>query len=717
MERFAPFAAAGCAAFVSCALACAFGTIAAVLLAALFIAAILFLILSKPFPSRRIWFFILIAATLVLIRYIMSYYINFQTISQYTGETRSLECQITDILPQNNGVRYTVSIPSATGSHRLKAYLWASSDMAAGQIGETFTGEAAFYPRPDSRWEESSLYGSRIHLKGKIIIGGFTQSERLFPESVSSKFRQKTARMISNVLPDQRGALLCAVLTGDRSRLSNASLQILRRAGLSHILALSGLHLSVLSGLFSHLPIWKTRKSKKWLALLGISIILAYCFFTGASNSILRAAGMWILIYISQILERPYHNINALGASVLILTLINPFSAASISMWYSAGSTLAILWFSPKMSESAHHLIRQKPYKKILFSILTPVFASISALTAVIPISWAAGYTISLASPISSLAASLLLPLILGFGLLGCLPVPILSEVFLHISGLFSGLLNLVVLWISKIPFSVVPKGMTWIIPCLAGTFVIGALCLHDGRKGTLLSGTFWIVILFSVSSLSYTICMKNITRIIIPAETNCAVVSRNHTHFLIGEITSIREAECLASVLEDYHIRHLELAVLNNRVGGELEPLSNQAEISVLAAPSQPGSKEFLRYAGQFIPLEKMSFSFGEDISISIVPFDSGYTLSMQADGVSLLQFLESSAIIDLDIYPKHQIVFLPLVQAKGIHLLPSDYNIVTASTDSYNIYHAPRSAEMVYASEKNAVFTIKNGSVALQK
>ena len=88
-----------------------------------------------------------------------------------------------------------------------------------------------------------------------------------------------------------------------------------------------------------------------------------------------------------------------------------------------------------------------------------------------------------------------------------------------------------------------------------------------------------------------------------------------------------------------------------------------------------------------------------------------------MQADGVSVLNFLENSAIIDLDIYPKHQIVFLPVVRAEGIHLLSSDYNIVTESTDSYNIYQAPRSAEMVYTTEKDAVFTIKNGSVALQK
>lgn len=717
MEQFAPFAAAGCAAFFSCALACAFGTAAAVPLAALLIAAILFLILSKPFPSRRIWFFILIAAALALIRYIICYHTNLQTVSQYAGETRSLECQITDILPQANGVRYTVSIPTEKGAQRLRAYLWANSDMAAGQIGETFTGQASFYSRPSSRWEESSLYGNRIHLKGKIIIGNFTQSESLFPESISSKLRQKTARNISNVLPGQRGALLCAVITGDRSRLSNTSQKILQRAGLSHILALSGLHLSVISGLISHLPIWKTDKRKKWQALLGIPVILAYCFFTGASNSILRAAGMWILIFISQILDRPYHNINALGASVLMLALINPFSAASVSMWYSAGSTLAILWFSPKLSEPVFRLIRQSRYKKALYSVFTPVFASISALTAAIPISWAAGYTISLVSPVSSLAASLLLPFMLGFGLLGCLPVPILSEGFLHISGLFSSLLNLTVLWISKIPFSVVPKGMTWIIPCLAGTFIIGAICLHDGRKSSLLSGTFWVVILFSVSSLSYTVCMKDLTRIIVPAGTNCAVVSRNRTHLLIGKINNIREAERLVSVLEDYHIRCLELAVLNNRVGGELEPLSSQVKISVLAAPSQPGSREFLRYADKFIPFEKMSLSFGEEISIAIAPFDSGYTLSMQADRVNVLSFLENSAVIHLDIYPKHQIVFLPVVRAEGIHLLPSDYNIVTGSTDPYNIYHAPRSAEMVYTTEKDAVFTIKNGSVALQK
>jgi len=386
-------------------------------------------------------------------------------------------------------------------------------------------------------------------------------------------------------------------------------------------------------------------------------------------------------------------------------------------MWYSAGSSLAILWISPKLSDLVQRFSLNRPCKKFLSAVSAPVFAGISAMAAAIPISWAAGYTISLMAPVSSLAASVLLPFILGFGLLGCFPVPVLSKMFLYISGLFSGLLNLSAAWIAKIPFSVVPQGMLWLLPCLIGTFVIGAFCLRDGRKTALLSGFFWCIIMFSVSSISYTLCTRDLTRIIIPAGTSCAVISRNRTHLLIGEIGSVRESEQIAETLENYHIQRLELAVLNNRAGGELEPLARQAKIVLLAAPPQPGSGEFLRSADGFTPLEEMTFSLGEKISAAVTPFEEGYTLSVTADGIKLLNFFENCDIIGLDVYPRHQIVMLPGARAEGIETLPSDYSIITKNTDFYNLYYAPRAAEMVHAEEKDVIFTIKNGAAALQK
>ena len=71
----------------------------------------------------------------------------------------------------------------------------------------------------------------------------------------------------------------------------------------------------------------------------------------------------------------------------------------------------------------------------------------------------------------------------------------------------------------------------------------------------------------------------------------------------------------------------------------------------------------------------------------------------------------------MELDVYPRHQLVFLPAVRAEGIDSLPSDYNIATERTDPYNVYHAPRAARMVFAGEKEIIFTVKNGAVKLQK
>jgi len=326
MDRFAPFAAAGFTAFVSCGLACAFGSSVSIILAILSTLTICFLLFSKNFPGRRIWLFILASMAISLARYTYCEHSNFQAVSQYAQGTYGIECQITDIFPQSNGVRYTVSIAVPAGKiKRLRGYLWASSDMAAGEIGETFTGQVWIYPRSETRWQESSLYSNRIHLRGRLIAGNFHPSEKLLAETKAAKFRKDVSRFISSILPNQQGALLCAVLTGDRSRLSSTSEQNLRRAGLSHILALSGLHLSVCAGLLSCLPVLKSPRGRKVKSLLGILWIGIYCFFTGAPNSLLRAGGMWFLIFLSELLDRPYHNTNALGLSVLVLVLANPF--------------------------------------------------------------------------------------------------------------------------------------------------------------------------------------------------------------------------------------------------------------------------------------------------------------------------------------------------------------------------------------------------------
>ena len=69
------------------------------------------------------------------------------------------------------------------------------------------------------------------------------------------------------------------------------------------------------------------------------------------------------------------------------------------------------------------------------------------------------------------------------------------------------------------------------------------------------------------------------------------------------------------------------------------------------------------------------------------------------------------------MDVYPRHQLVILPPVRAEGIDSLPSDYNVVTGKTDPYNLYHAPRTAQMVSAGEAEVCFTVKDGAISLQK
>jgi len=110
MSRFAPFAIAGCSAFLACALACAIGPAAALPLSVLSLLAFILLLLVKTFPDRRSWLFLLLAASVSLARYTWASRTMAEPIAQYAGSTCRVEGQITSILPQSGGVRYTVSL-------------------------------------------------------------------------------------------------------------------------------------------------------------------------------------------------------------------------------------------------------------------------------------------------------------------------------------------------------------------------------------------------------------------------------------------------------------------------------------------------------------------------------------------------------------------------------------------------------------------------------
>lgn len=726
----APLTAAGFSAFCASALAFWLGARASVLLGALFLFAFFCVLFTADnrVPHRRILLFALAAAAAATGRCAWVTHSVLEPVQRMEGTVWAVEGQITDILPQDGGVRYTVraELPESGLEHPVKLYLWASSDLAAASPGDTVSGTAYFYEySTDSRLERAARVSNGVYLHGTLKECEFEESRVLLPETVFSILRQRLSRTIAYAIPDQHGALVCALLCGDRSRLDAGLERDIRTAGLSHILAISGFHLSVVASIL-RLLVGKLRPSVR--SAVCISGIIGYALLTGASYSVIRAGMMWTLLLIAEAVFRRYDSVNALGAAVLVMVLFQPLVSVSLSMWYSCQATLAILvltrpaahFFSEKLRLSAQEKEKAVPGKirgRAARILLDSCCASLCACVAVLPISWAVGNTISLLSPVSTVAAGIfLLPLMLGgllTGLVSWMPFRfgILAKLTGLLSGAFAGLISM----LAGIPFAALPRKIEWIPIWMLGLFLTAIVCIYFRKeKGMLLSGVVWSLFSLLLSFLGYRAMTFDLTRVVIPSGTECVIVSRENAHFLVGSLHSEYEGELAAKTLQDYGIRHLELAVLGEWNGAALEALCREAKMETLYTSGFAG-QAMLRYADSAFSLEPAEISVDDGLSIEIMESGGGYVFSVSLDEVGMLIFSPEYDIMDLDIYPFHDLVLLPGARAEGIDHLPAAYNIVTANTDEYNRYHAPRAAEMVDAQHQDAVFYIRDGGVKL--
>ncbi len=138
--------------------------------------------------------------------------------------------------------------------------------------------------------------------------------------------------------------ILKGVLVGDKSDFSDALYKKFSYAGLSHIVAVSGMHLSILFALLAFL-LQKFPISYKKSLMFSVPILFLFVAAANFTPSVCRAGIMMLVMIISVFLNQRYSPINALFISLAIILWITPYSLFSKSLTLSFGATLGILVF------------------------------------------------------------------------------------------------------------------------------------------------------------------------------------------------------------------------------------------------------------------------------------------------------------------------------------------------------------------------------------
>lgn len=207
------------------------------------------------------------------------------------------------------------------------------------------------------------------------------------------------------------GGILSALLIGEREYLPDQVRLDFKRIGISHILALSGLHLAILSVLIERLLSFMKVKKKARLAFTAL-FILFYMALTGFSASVVRAGIMVILSCVLFLASRSKDSITSLSMAVFIICLFKPHAIFDISLQLSSLSTFGIIAFA-EFAVKENLMKNQGRFVKYLVSgILTSVFA----ISATIWISTSAFGGFSLLGPFATLIFSPIVELVMNLG-------------------------------------------------------------------------------------------------------------------------------------------------------------------------------------------------------------------------------------------------------------------------------------------------------------
>lgn len=170
------------------------------------------------------------------------------------------------------------------------------------------------------------------------------------------------------------------LLLGDDSDLSFSQENDFQSSGIRHVIAVSGLHVSIL---FSVVYLLTGKKSTLTL-LVGLPVLLLFAAVAGFTPSVVRACIMQGLMILAMAAQREYDPANALGTAVLVLLLLNPLTAASVSFQLSVASTAGIYAFSGRIRD--RWLQKRKKPGRLLRWLIGSVSVSLGATVTTVPL-------------------------------------------------------------------------------------------------------------------------------------------------------------------------------------------------------------------------------------------------------------------------------------------------------------------------------------------
>jgi competence protein ComEC len=289
--------------------------------------------------------------------------------------------------------------------------------------------------------------------------------------------RDRMSRAIHRLLPPDEAALLAAVTLGERSGLPRRVSEAFLGSGTYHIVAISGLNVSLLAGAL-YLLLKAIRVPARVGALLSMGLITFYAAMAGGSPSVVRAAVMADVYLLALVLDREADSWNSLALSSLILLLWQPLFLFDAGFQLTFVATWAIL--------AAVDRVPLDRIPALWRWAVAPVVVSVAAFLGTAPILASNFHRISPIGILANLAIVPLSGLLTGAGMLFALLATVIPDSLSLFAALIASLIDLMVSVadrFARLPFASVPVFSP--SPAMVGCYYValGACGIGAGRR------------------------------------------------------------------------------------------------------------------------------------------------------------------------------------------------------------------------------------------
>ncbi len=366
---------------------------------------------------------------------------------------------------------------------------------------------------------------------------------RFFPIFI----REKLTDAVYSLMPEEEASLCCAVILGEKYLLSDDLYSSFSETGLTYLIVVSGMHMSIVVGTFLFLLRFFDNRMRFVIVrfVVSVLVVLLYMAVTGYYPSVIRSGVSVIMIMMGFCFRRRTDSFNNLGMAAFLICVFNPLCVGNIGVLMSFGTVAGIVYLTPRImkpfyewyrairkelrDELKRHRRTAPDYKrikakinfklfltKLLYRLYQYAVISVSAFLSVTPITLLFFGSMTPFVALSSVLVAPVVFLLLVFGLISSVLfyVPFLSVVA-SVLAFVSQMLARCVLLVLKL-FASIPGSRVYINPDFSAVWLliffslIGLVMFFKKKKRKLIITVAFCAVLLVVETAGHIIYEKN---------------------------------------------------------------------------------------------------------------------------------------------------------------------------------------------------------------